>query len=167
MANINLRLSVVEELTCRVPLLQISSCLTTGNSNEVKLASASLVLFEHGCSKVLPFQRVWSVLWLKLKLFGTETSVCKPEKAHCDDFLGLLLVFNMAAMVQQTEGAWDGVSKQEEDSLQVVFRFLGFTMALYTWNQSDTKLVVFHCKRGLKAHFFCQLFMCCFTVWAT
>ncbi|KAB5523386.1 hypothetical protein PHYPO_G00151960 [Pangasianodon hypophthalmus] len=35
--------------------IEIPSCLTTGNSNEVKLASASLVLFEHGCSIMLPF----------------------------------------------------------------------------------------------------------------
>lgn len=110
------------------------------------------------------FIAIWSVLWFKLIVFGTETSVFKPEKAYCDDILGRFLVLNMAAVVQQTEGAWDGASKQEDDSLQVVFHFLGFTMRLYTWIQSDTKLAVFHSKRGLKAYFYCQLFMCCFRV---
>lgn len=37
----------------------------------------------------------------------------------------------MAAVVQQTEGAWDGTNKQEDDSLQVVFPVLGFTVPLY------------------------------------
>lgn len=38
-------------------------------------------------------------------------------------------MFNMAAVVQQTEGVWDGASKQDDDSLQVgSFLFLGLTM---------------------------------------
>ncbi|KAL6481524.1 hypothetical protein MHYP_G00096040 [Metynnis hypsauchen] len=47
--------------------------------------------------------------------------LCILEKACCDDTIELPRVFIMAAAVQQTESAWEGASKQEQDddSLQL------------------------------------------------
>lgn len=165
MANIRLMLSFGRKTNSQGSSFADSQLLNHWKQQWSETCQCLLVQFEHGRSNMLPFRRAWSVPWVKLKLVGTETRLCKPEKAHCDDFLGLRTSVQHGHCGSADRGRL-GWRKQARRRL-FAGSFLGLTMPLYMWIQSDTKLAVLHSKRGLKAHFYCQLFMFCFTVWAT